>query len=88
MSLYLLLTEYWARKIWFAGHVASLRSAPSGSSGFADPSSSTAAGLRDSIYSNASTDTAQSTVSGHGDDDERDTRPADFVLPLTNEMVK
>ncbi|KWU43286.1 hypothetical protein RHOSPDRAFT_26426 [Rhodotorula sp. JG-1b] len=74
--------------IWFAGHVASLRSAPSGSSGFADPSSSTAAGLRDSIYSNASTDTAQSTVSGHGDDDERDTRPADFVLPLTNEMVK
>lgn len=74
--------------IWFAGHVASLRSAPSGSSGFADPSSSTAAGLRDSIYSNASTDTAQSTISGHGDDGEYDTRPVDFVLPLTNEMVK
>ncbi|GAA5991883.1 hypothetical protein JCM10908_002254 [Rhodotorula pacifica] len=72
--------------IWFAGHVASLRSAPSGTPGYAFSSSK--AGLRDSVYSNASTDTAQSTHSGHGEDTDHDTRPEGFALPLTNEMVK
>ncbi|GAA5870920.1 hypothetical protein JCM3774_003481 [Rhodotorula dairenensis] len=75
--------------IWFAGHIASLRSTPSGSSGVGTSGvSSGKAGMRDSVYSTASTDTAQSTTDGHGDDVDCEARPEGSALPLTKEMVK
>lgn len=73
-------------QIWFAGQIASLRS----STGAAHAASGDGARstLRDSVYSTASTDTARSTVSGHGDDAEDAARPEGFALPLTNDMIK
>lgn len=45
-------------------------------------------GPRDSVYSNASTDTAQSNESEMGDDADEASRPEGFALPLTNDMIK